>query len=117
MRATTFVACLLAALLMTATASAAKPEPRVTPGSTYLGLGDSVSFGYQEPGVVPAPDYSHASSFQGWPEHTGRALHIKVVNASCPGETSASFIDPTAQAFGCENTAGNTAISYRKNFP
>ena len=112
------IACCLAALLATsATAAAAKPEPPVTSGSTYLALGDSVSFGYQEGDVQPKPDYSKASNFLGWPEHAGRALHLKVVNASCPGETSASLIDTSAQAFGCENTAGNTSTAYRKFYP
>jgi lysophospholipase L1-like esterase len=113
--ATAIVCCLL--LAASATAAAAKPEPKVTPGSTYLALGDSVSFGYQEGDVVPKPDYSKASNFLGWPDHAGRALHLKVVNASCPGETSASLIDTSAQAFGCENTAGNTNTAYRKFFP
>lgn len=120
LRATAAIACCLAALLLTGTATAgaaAKPEPKVTPGSTYVALGDSVSFGYQEGDVVPKPDYSKASNFLGWPEHTGRALHLKVVNASCPGETSASLIDPSAQAFGCENTAGNKSAAYRRSYP
>jgi lysophospholipase L1-like esterase len=111
------VVCILAGLLLAASASAAKPEPAVTPGSRYLALGDSISFGYQEPQVVPKPDYSKASNFLGWPEHTGRALHLRVVNPSCPGETSASLIDTSAQAYGCENTAGNKNISYRKFYP
>jgi lysophospholipase L1-like esterase len=112
------IVCCLATLLLAATsAAAAKPEPKVTPGSTYLALGDSVSFGYQEGDVVPKPDYSKASNFLGWPEHTGRALRLKVVNASCPGETSASLIDPSAQAFGCENTAGNKNTAYRRFYP
>jgi lysophospholipase L1-like esterase len=98
---------LIAGIVVVPTASAA----------TYLALGDSVSFGYQEPDVVPAPDYSNARGFVGWPEHTGRALHLKVVNASCPGETSESLIDASAQAFGCENTAGNTDAGYRTHFP
>src|SRR5919107_2423021 len=92
-RTTAAIVCCLAALLLAATASAAKPEPKVTPGSTYLALGDSVSFGYQEPQVVPAPDYAKASNFLGWPEHAARALRLKLVNASCPGETSGSLID------------------------
>jgi lysophospholipase L1-like esterase len=111
------VVCILAGLVPAAAALAAKPEPRVAPGSSYLALGDSVSFGYQEAQVVPKPDYSKASNFLGWPEHTGRALHLRVVNASCPGETSASLINPSAPAFGCENTAGNPNISYRRNYP
>ena len=33
----------------------AAPAPSVSAGSRYLALGDSVSFGYEEGGVVPAP--------------------------------------------------------------
>ena len=117
MRSAIVVTCLLACLLMTTTASAATSEPRVTPGSTYLALGDSVSFGYQEPQVVPRPDFTKASNFLGWPDHAGRALRLNVVNLACPGETSASLIDTSAQAFGCLNTAGNTNIAYRRLFP
>ncbi|GAC1436529.1 MAG: hypothetical protein NVSMB51_08120 [Solirubrobacteraceae bacterium] len=82
----------------------------VTPGSRYLALGDSVTFGFQEPQVVPAPDYFHAASFLGYPEQLATELHLKVTNTSCPGETSASLLDPTAPSNGCEN-------AYRKNFP
>jgi len=39
------------------------PMPPITAGSRYLALGDSVTFGYQEPQVIPAPDYSNAASF------------------------------------------------------
>lgn len=75
----------------------------VTPGSTYLALGDSVTFGYEEAQVVPAPNYPDASSFTGYPELVGSGLHLNVVNASCPGETSSSFINTAAPSNGCEN--------------
>jgi lysophospholipase L1-like esterase len=81
----------------------------VTSGSRYLALGDSVTFGYQEPQVVPAPNYHNPSSFLGYPEQLGAELHLQVVNAACPGETSASLINASAQSNGCEN-------AYRKNF-
>jgi lysophospholipase L1-like esterase len=109
--------CCVASLSLAATASAATPEPPVRPGSTYLALGDSVSFGFEAPQVVPAPDYSRASNFRGWPEHAARALRLKLVNASCPGETSAGLINPAAPNLGCENLLGNTGISYRATFP
>ena len=57
-----------------------KPKPKkptittrtpVTKGSTYLALGDSVTFGYEEPQVVPAPNYQDASSFIAYPELLG----------------------------------------------
>jgi len=107
----------MASVFLATAASAAGREPSVTPGSTYLALGDSVSFGYEASGVVPAPDYSRASSFRGWPEHAARALRLELVNASCPGETSASLINPAAPNLGCENQQGNPALSYRSNFP
>jgi lysophospholipase L1-like esterase len=107
----------IAGLVLTPAASAAERERPVTRGSTYLALGDSVSFGYRPKGAVPAPDYTRPSSFRGWPELAARALRLRLVNASCPGETSASLIDRHATSFGCENTAGNPNLSYRRFFP
>ncbi len=92
-----------------------KPPP-VVRGSTYLALGDSVTFGFMEPNVVPAPNYSDASSFVGYPEIVGRLMRIKTVNAACPGETSASFVNPSAQSNGCENSLGG-GQGYRPQNP
>jgi lysophospholipase L1-like esterase len=89
----------------------------VTKGSTYLALGDSVTFGYEEAQVVPAPNYADASSFVGYPELLGSELHLNVVNAACPGETSASLIDATAPSNGCENTPGKGNVGYRTQSP
>jgi lysophospholipase L1-like esterase len=97
-------------------AGAKKKPPRITAhtaiheGSSYLALGDSVTFGYEEPSVKPAPNYHDASSLIGYPEMFGAELHVNVVNPSCPGETSASLIDATAPSNGCEN-------GYRAAFP
>jgi lysophospholipase L1-like esterase len=85
----------------------------VAPGSGYLALGDSVTFGYQEAQVVPAPNYADAASLLGYPEMLGSELHLTVANAACPGETSSSLIDPTAQSTGCENTPGKGNVGYR----
>jgi len=93
------------------------PHTAITKGSTYLALGDSVTFGYEEAQVVPAPNYQDASSFLGYPELLGKELHLNVVNAACPGETSASLVDATAQSNGCENTPGGGNVGYRTNFP
>jgi lysophospholipase L1-like esterase len=110
--------------LAAATASApaalqsATQAPPVTLGSRYLALGDSVTFGYQEPQVVPAPEYRNASSFPGYPEQLGAELHLIVANAACPGETSASLIDSFAQSNGCENSLPpNSKVGYRRQFP
>jgi lysophospholipase L1-like esterase len=107
----------IAGLVLPPAASAAQRERPVTRGSIYLALGDSVSFGYRPEGAVPAPDYTRPSSFRGWPELAARALRLRLVNASCPGETSASLIDRDATSFGCENAAGNPNLSYRRSYP
>lgn len=88
----------------------------VTPGSTYLALGDSVTFGFEEQQVIPAPNYADASTFTGYPELVGSALHVNVVNAACSGETSSSLVDATAQSNGCENSPSG-APGYRTMFP
>jgi lysophospholipase L1-like esterase len=92
------------------------PHTAITRGSGYLALGDSVTFGYEEPQVVPAPNYADASSFIAFPELLGRELHLTVANAACSGETSSSLIDATAQSNGCENRPGG-GPGYRTNFP
>jgi lysophospholipase L1-like esterase len=88
-----------------------------SPGyGTYLALGDSVAFGYVPPQAVPAPDYFDPSSFVGYPEDVARALHLRVSNASCPGETTASMYVPGAQSNGCENSLGSS-VGYRTLYP
>jgi lysophospholipase L1-like esterase len=94
---------------------------QVTPGSDYLALGDSVSFGYRESTTVPAPDYSSATNFVGFPEDIASALGLHLANASCPGETSSSFLSVSAQSNGCENHLSATgtlaAGGYRSLYP
>jgi lysophospholipase L1-like esterase len=103
----------LAASVTSAAAAAPariNPQTPVTGGSAYLSLGDSVTFGYQESNVVPAPNYHDAASFPGYPEQLGAELHLRVTNPACPGETSGSLINAAAPSNGCEN-------AYRKAFP
>ena len=102
-------------------ASAAKLTPvgswtNVTPGSTYLALGDSVTFGFEEQTVTPPPNYRNASSFIAYPQLVAQALKLKAVNLACPGETSASLINASAPSNGCEN-APKGGRAYRKRFP
>jgi lysophospholipase L1-like esterase len=101
-----------------------KPKPKpvpaknlpVVPGSQYLALGDSVTFGYMEPTVVPAPNYANAASFPGYPEQLGSRLRLSVANAACPGETAASLVNASAPSNGCENSPShNPADNYRNN--
>jgi lysophospholipase L1-like esterase len=102
-----------------------KPKPKpvpaknlpVVPGSQYLALGDSVTFGYMEATVVPAPDYANAASFLGYPEQLGARLHLAVANAACAGETSSSLINPAAPSNGCENNPAHTGGNYRQIHP
>jgi lysophospholipase L1-like esterase len=99
-------------------ASPAQPKGLpVVPGSQYLALGDSVTFGYMEAQVVPAPDYQNAATFPGYPEQLGAELGLSVANAACPGETSASLVDAAAQSNGCENNPAHTNTNYRTSFP
>lgn len=117
------VVCIAALLVLGGGAALAKSKPKpvvpaknlpVIPGSQYLALGDSVTFGYMEPTVVPAPNYGDAASFPGYPEQLGARLRLSVANASCPGETSASLINASAPSNGCENSPShNPADNYR----
>jgi lysophospholipase L1-like esterase len=107
----------VAAACLPALASARPvPPPAVTPGSTYLALGDSVTFGYQEAAVVPKPNYKRASNFPGYPEQLGSSFPLKVVNLACPGETTDSLINSKAQSNGCENSLGSK-VGYRTLYP
>jgi len=83
---------------------------------TYLALGDSVAFGYVPPQAVPPPNYRSAHSFVGYPEDVAQALRVRVWNASCPGETTASMLTVGVLSNGCENSPGST-IGYRTQFP
>lgn len=112
------IGAILATLLAAGPASAAKPKPTpknapVVAGSRYLALGDSETFGYAESGVVPAPDYGDAASFVAYPELLASELHLKLANPACPGETSASMINSSAQSNGCENSIIPPHIDYR----
>jgi hypothetical protein len=76
---------------------------------TYLALGDSVPFGMDISKMVPfAANYPTSPSvFVGYPEAIADDLHLakskKEVNAACPGETSASFLDNTQPDYGCSS--------------
>jgi len=101
------------------TTATAKP---VIAGSRYLALGDSVVFGYREATNLPTPDYNDPTDFRGYPEELAAMLGLRLTNAGCPGETTASFIDKTAQSNGCENhwdstTAASAPGGYRTLYP
>jgi lysophospholipase L1-like esterase len=93
-------------------APAAEATSDAGPG-TYLALGDSVPFGFRGGAVAEFPD---AANFVGYPELVGEELGLEVVNASCPGETTASFLDTTAQSNGCQNSL-QSGFGYRRAYP
>ena len=67
-------------------------------GRPYLALGDSVSFGF----ITNAGfEYVNPENFIGFPDYVGQALKLHTSNAACPGETSGSFLSPTAPDDGC----------------
>jgi lysophospholipase L1-like esterase len=75
---------------------------------TYLALGDSIPFGMN---ALLLPPYSKQTptpdQFIGYPEIVAAADHLlqskNEVNASCPGETSGSFLDAGSPDLGCNS--------------
>ena len=82
-------------------------------GGAYLALGDSVPFGFRG---EAAADYRNEDAFIGYPELVAAELGLEVINASCPGETTASFLDPRAQSNGCQNSL-QAEVGYRTAYP
>lgn len=116
-RLLTTIVALAAVVTVAAPSSAADVAQahKVRAGSGYLALGDSVVFGYRESTNIPTPDYTQPDTFVGYPEDVSADLSLAGTNASCPGETSTSFITGTAPSNGCEGTAGSPG--YRDVYP
>jgi len=73
---------------------------QAAPGHSYLALGDSVTFGF----ITQAGfEYGNPENFVGFPEYGGDVLRLQTVNASCPGETTASFLSATGVDNGCRS--------------
>jgi lysophospholipase L1-like esterase len=87
---------------------------------TYLALGDSIAFGYVPLQALPSyPStswYDDPSHFRSYANDLAKILHLELINASCPGETSASMIDPRAPSNRCENFLGKGG-GYRSFWP
>ena len=62
----------------------------------YLALGDSIPFGYNPliwtPPGPPAPTANLLSYYHGYPQYVSGFLKLDLWSASCPGETSSSFL-------------------------
>jgi lysophospholipase L1-like esterase len=69
----------------------------------YLALGDSIAFGWRP--LPSLSDYRDQADFTAYPEDLAETLKLNVVNAACPGETTASMINPDAPSNGCETSA------------
>ena len=52
----------------------------------YLALGDSLAFGFNP--LIQPPDLAE---YVGYPKIVSQVLHLKLANASCPGETSGTL--------------------------
>jgi hypothetical protein len=76
----------------------------ITGSKTFLSLGDSIAFGFN-PLVAPTP----VSNYVGYPEFIASKGN-KVTNASCPGESSGSFLDATAPDTGCRGFKAQFAL-------
>ena len=104
-------------LILTPTAVGATSLPLQ---GSYLALGDSIAFGYVPLQALPTyPStswYDDPAHFRSYANDVANALHLKLVNASCPGETSASMIDPRAPSNRCENFMGHGG-GYRSFWP
>jgi lysophospholipase L1-like esterase len=80
---------------------------------TYLALGDSIAFGFNPlllPPYKAVPPFPTPNEFIGYPETVEqfeRLLHSEQeINASCPGETSGSFLNVAAPDNGCHGSQG-----------
>lgn len=107
------VSCASAETSGEARGASSAPSSSQAAAGVYLALGDSVPFGYRGGATAEFPD---ADNFVGYPELVGEELGLEVLNASCPGETTASFLDASAQSNGCENTL-QSDFGYRKAYP
>ncbi len=69
----------------------------------YLALGDSIPFGL-DPTLLTQPKVK-PSDFTGYPEILNSAIPLikNEINASCPGETSGSFLNTAAPDNGCNH--------------
>lgn len=125
--------CLAALAAIAALALA--PAAGAAPTKTYLALGDSLAFGYQQATFVaglPSPpaasfDHGYVDDFYLGLRLTGKAN--KLVNDGCPGETTTSYLNGPclyqAAGFGLHHpyTAGpfssqkNDALGYIASHP
>ena len=71
-----------------------------------LVLGDSIAFGYIAAVESEGYFYTRPENFIGFADDLGERLHLDVVNASCPGATTGSFLSSTVTDNGCQGSQG-----------
>jgi lysophospholipase L1-like esterase len=102
----------LAGLLVASSLAGCGEDPKPV---DYLALGDSAAFGYRP----NAPGgYDDAGDFVGYPTLLAEDRGLRVRDLSCPGETTASFLDVDAPNL-CTNYvgAGREGRGYRERAP
>ncbi len=93
MRSVTTVSALLVVLAVAALHAADNPL-----GRPYLALGDSITFGFiTNAGFA----YLNPDNFIGFPNYLSQRIRLEAVNASCPGETTGSFLSASEPDNGC----------------
>jgi lysophospholipase L1-like esterase len=95
---------LFTAVVLSVLAAIPASASTMSQGLSYLALGDSVPFGFN-----PLADASNANNFTGYPEIVAQQLHLKDVNATCPGEATGGFLSLTG--------TDNVCRPYRSVFP
>ncbi len=69
----------------------------------YLALGDSVPFGYFEGAGY---EYYYPQNFVSYADYDALTSSLNLANASCPGETTSSFLSAVAPDNGCREYRG-----------
>ena len=92
-------ASVLTAVCLAGTAAAGESDEH---HDKELVLGDSVAFGYIATVDSVGYFYTRPENFTSFSDYLGERLHLDVVNASCPGATTGSFLSSTAPDNGCK---------------
>jgi lysophospholipase L1-like esterase len=72
------------------------------PHDKLLVLGDSIPFGYIDAVNSVGYFYTRPENFVSFANDLGGWFHLEVVNASCPGATTGSFVSSSAPDNGCK---------------
>ena len=92
----------IALLVITVGFGGAAPTPAQAAGEgTLLVLGDSIPFGFIDAVDLTGYFFRRSENFRSFANDLGDQLRLDVVNASCPGTTTGSFLSSTAPDEGC----------------